>query len=130
MEERDVPQDKGMYGQWHGISYAVDKDGRYILASSAGWEPANLANQQAWEALQEEAAGIADRVRRGELSPLAYHMTLRLMDVKILSRYMGFSRFRVRRHLKARAFGKLDDATLERYAKVFGITREQLQKVP
>jgi len=119
-----------MYGQWHGISYAVDKDGRYILASSAGWEPANLANCQAWEALKEEAAGIADRVRRGELSPLAYHMTLRLMDVKILSRYMGFSRFRVRRHLKARAFGKLDAATLERYAKVFGITKEQLQKVP
>ena len=130
MEEKDVPQDRGMYGQWHGISYALDKEGRYVLASSAGWEPANLANRQAWEALEEEAAETAARVRRGELSPLAYHMILHLMDVKVLSRYVGLSRFRVRRHLKPRAFGKLDAGTLERYAKAFGITVEQLREVP
>jgi len=130
MDRKDVPQDKGINGEWHGISYAVDDDGHYVLARSAGWEPANVANRQAWELVEQEVADILDRVRKDELSPLAYHMARNLMDVKTLARYAGLSRFRVKRHLKAGTFRRLSPALVEKYARVFNMEAERLKEVP
>jgi hypothetical protein len=130
MDRKDVPQDKGIYDRWHGISYAVDDDGRYVLAHSAGWEAANIANQQAWDLVEQEIAAILDKVRKDELSPLAYHMARSLMDVRMLSRYAGLSRFRVRRHLKPPIFRRLSPPLLERYAKVFNMRVEELKEIP
>jgi hypothetical protein len=130
MEKKDVPQDKGIYGQWHGINYAVDEDGKYVLAPSAGWEPANWANRQAWDLVEQEIAGILEKVKENKLSPLAYHMARNLMDVKMLSQYTGIARWRVKRHLKPRAFRRLNPALLERYAKVLKINVEQLMEAP
>jgi hypothetical protein len=130
MEKKDVPQDKGIYGQWHGICYALDENGKYTLTPSAGWEPTNLANRQAWELLEQEIAEIIEKVKEDELSPLAYHMARNLMDVKMLSLYAGLSRWRVKRHLKPRVFRRLNPAILERYAKVFKINVEQLMEAP
>ncbi|MDR2018088.1 MAG: hypothetical protein LBQ00_04335 [Syntrophobacterales bacterium] len=130
MEKKDVSQDKGIYGQWHGISYAVNENGDYELTSTAGWEPANVANRQVWNLVQHEIEDVLNRVKNNELSPIAYHTVRCLMDVKILSRYIGFSRFTVRRHFKPHIFKRLDPAILERYARIFGITVEQLQEAP
>jgi hypothetical protein len=130
MEKKDVPQDAGIYGQWHGISYAVDENGKYMLARSAGWEPANLANKQAWEVLEEEIREIIRNVKEERMSPLAYHMARNLMDVKMLAQYAGLPRWRVKRHLKPHVFNRLDPALLEVYAKVLRITVEELRKVP
>jgi hypothetical protein len=130
MQKKDVPQDKGIYGKWHGISYAVDESGKYVLIPSAGWEPANWANRQAWDQLEQEIAEILEKVREDKLSPLAYHMARNLMDVKMLSRYTGLACWRVKRHLKSRVFRHLDPALLERYAKAFKIGTEQLMEVP
>ena len=130
MEKKDVPQDRGIYGQWHGINYAVDEDGNYALTPSAGWEPANWANRQAWDLLEQEIADIVGKVREDRLSPLAYHMARNLMDVKMLSQYAGLSRLRVRRHRRPRVFRRLKPALLERYAKIFRISVEQLMETP
>lgn len=130
MKEKDVPQDKGIYGQWHGISYAVDEDGKYVLTPSAGWEPANWANRQTWDLLEQEIAGVLEEVKEGKLSPLAYHMARNLMDVKMLSDYTGLARWRVKRHFKPLVFRRLNPAILERYAKIFKITVEQLMEAP
>lgn len=130
MDRKDVPQDKGIYGQWHGISYAVDDDGRYVLTDSSGWDPANVANRQSWEVVEQEIADILVRVRNDELSPLAYHMARNLMDVRLLSRYVGLSCFRVKRHLKPRVFRRLSPVFLERYARIFKIEVEELKEIP
>lgn len=130
MEKKDVPQDKGIYGEWHGISYAVDEEGKYVLTPSAGWEPANWANRQAWDVLEQEIAEILQKIKEDKLSPLAYHMARNLMDVKMLSQYTGIARFRVKRHLKPRTFRRLGPAVLERYAKVFKIDVGQLMETP
>jgi hypothetical protein len=130
MKTRDVPQDKGVYGEWHGINYAVDEDGKYVLSPSAGWEPANWANHQAWELVEEEIKETLEKVRQGKLSPLAYHMARSMMDVGMVARYMGIARWRVRRHLKSRPFGKLGRNLLERYAAVLRVSAEDLVKVP
>lgn len=130
MEKKDVPQDHGIYGEWHAICYVTDENGEYVRTTSSGWEPTNIANGIAWEFINEELAGVAEKVRKGELSTLAYYMKKNLMDVKMLSQYTGFAAWRVKRHLKRRVFKNLDDATLQTYAAVFNITPEQMRDIP
>ena len=126
MEKKDVPQDEGIYGQWHGVCYATDENEKYVLTRSSGWEPANTANRQAWEVIELEIAEISEKVKKGEISPIAYHMAKHLMDVKMLAKYTGLPRWRVKRHLKPQAFRRINHALLERYAKVFNIPVEEL----
>jgi hypothetical protein len=129
MEKKDVPQDEGILGHVRVVCYAIDENGVYTKSESAGWEPTNIANGIAWEFLDEELAGIREKVKKRELSPLAYHMNKNLMDLKVLSQYIGFARWRVRRHLKPRVFNDLDNQTLQRYAAIFNMTVEQLKEV-
>jgi hypothetical protein len=130
MKATEVPQDKGMLGKVRVLCYVTDDKGDYVGSQSSGWEPANVANSVAWEYINEELAQTLTRVKEGELSPLAYHMQKCLMDPKVLSGYVGFSPWRVKRHLKARPFRSLDETTLGRYAAALSMTVAQLQKVP
>ena len=131
MKVKDVPQDKGMIGD-HGteVCYAVDDDGRYKIAASLGWEPKNIANEQAWDIINRDIADAIQGIRTGKLSPLAYHMTKNLMDEGLLANYSGFYRWRVKRHLRADVFNKLKPAFLKRYADIFEISIEELETVP
>jgi hypothetical protein len=126
MKKQDVPQDQAILEQWHEMSYATDEEGRYVLAPCAGWEPANIANQQAWEVIGEQVRQVEDRVRAGKLSPLAYFMVRNQMEVKLLAKYVGLPGWQVKRHLKPAVFKKLKVSTLVEYAKVFGVTVHQL----
>ncbi len=130
MEEKDVPQDKGILGHVRVVCYATDENGSYVKTQSDGWEPTNIANNIAWEFINEELASIQEKVRKKELSPLAYYMNKNLMDVKLLSQYTGFGVWRVKRHLKPHVFNALDNKALQRYASVFNMTVEQLKEVP
>ncbi len=130
MKETDVPQDQAILGPWHEICYALDEGGRYVLAPSAGWDPANLANRQAWETIAAEVARAVSAVRRGVESPLSYHMAVQQMDVALLARYVKLSRWRVRRHLRPEIFRKLNPQLRERYAAVFRLAAADLDRLP
>ena len=130
MHIKDVPQDSGMAGDQKEVCYAVDADGRYTLASSLGWAPKNIANEQAWELIEHEVNAILVRVRTGRASPLAYHMARNLMNIKLLSRYSGFFCFQVYFHLTPRGFRRLTSIQKQRYADVFGISVDELDRIP
>lgn len=130
MRAVDVPQDSGLFGPWHEVTYAVDAQGRFVLTPSAGWEAANLANRQAWTVIHEQVEEARAAVRAGQLSPLAVWMALYQMDAALLGRYAGLWRWRVRRHLRPEVFARLDAAVLERYARVFRIPPAALRQVP
>jgi len=130
MLKRDVPQDDGLNQGQSEITYALDDDGRYVQAPSLGWEPKNIANEQAWELIRKEISSEIDLIRAGKRSPLAYHMVRNLMNVALLASYAGLTRWRVRRHLKPAGFRRLDRDMLKRYADIFGISPEDLQKFP
>ena len=129
MKTGEVPQDKGVYGKWNGICYSTDDEGQYSLIRSAGWDPVNTANKQAWEVLEQEMEEALTKVRAGELSPIAYHMVRNLMDIKLLSLYTGFSSWKVKRHMKPKVFNRLKQEYLARYAKIFRIKIEELRDV-
>ena len=130
MLKKNVPQDGGILDRWHEISYAIDDDGRYVLAPSVGWKPANIANKQAWELISKQVADVIKRIQAQELSPLAYYMVKNQMDTDLLAKYVRLSRWRVRRHLKPAVFRRLKVSILERYAKIFNVSAEQLFDVP
>jgi len=112
------------------ICYAVDHEGHYVLAQSAGWEPKNIANDQAWEVIRHQLAAVVSKIDAGKLSPLAYHMVKNQMTPGLLARYAGCSWWRVRRHLKPSGFRKLSIDMQKRYADIFDITPEALGAIP
>ena len=131
MKIDEVPQNKGMItDDLREICYAVDEKGRYMLAQSAGWEPKNIANDQAWMLIEEEVLQAIEKIKAGKLSPLAFHMAKNQMNVSLLSKYVGFNRLRVKLHLKPSIFRKLKPSVLKRYGRVFEIEVEELLKVP
>lgn len=130
MQKNEVPQDEALFDGMSEVCYAVDEAGRYVLAESAGWEPANIVNIQAWDVIRSEVAAVLSRVRAGELSPLAYQMARHQMDAKLLCGYAGLFCWQVRRHMKPGPFRKLKPAQLTRYAAIFRTSAEELTRIP
>lgn len=130
MLKTEVPQDKELFGEQSEVCYALDENGRYVLAESAGWEPANIANSQAWEAISREVVDIIAEIQAGKRSPLAYHMVANQMDEKLLAEYAGLFRWQVRRHLRPGPFNRLSAKLRERYASLFSITVDELVTIP
>lgn len=130
MKKDEVPQDEALLNGMHEVCYAVDESGRYVLAESVGWEPANIANLQAWEVIDKEVAAVHARVRAGELSPLAYQMARHQMDAKLLAGYAGLFSWQVRRHLRPETFRKISPVQLARYAVIFKISPAELCHIP
>lgn len=130
MRKKDVPQDAVILDQQSAISYAVDDQGRYVLTPSAGWNPSNLANIQAWQLIAEEIEAALIEIRSGKSSPLLFHMVRNQMDTALLARYVHLSRWRVKRHLQPKHYQKLTAELRERYAVVFRISEEALDTLP
>jgi hypothetical protein len=131
MKVDEVPQDKGMIGEYgHEVCYAVGSNGKYTLSPSLGWEAKNIVNDQAWELIAEETEKAHRLVRSGELSPIAYYQAKHQMDIGLLASYVGMARWRVKRHRRPTVFTRLPERILRRYATVFGVSVAELQTVP
>ncbi len=131
MKKDNVPQDDEniLEGKFGMLQYATDKDGNYVGIPSKGWEPENAALKQAWEVINERVEDARNQVLEGKASPLLFHMEKHLMDIKLLAEHVGFFRWTVKRHFKPTVFAKLSESTLEKYARVFNITQQQLKSV-
>lgn len=130
MQVNEVPQDpKNFKGAENlkKLMYATDKDGNYTGVVSSGWEAENAATKQAWDDVDEALADTDAKVRKGELSPIAYYMQKNLMDLSLLAKYVGKWQWQVKRHFKPSVFNKMDAALLQKYAEVFNITPEELK---
>jgi len=129
MKKEDVPQDDAnmLEGKFREPCYALDENGNYTTIGSVGWEPKNIIMQDAWDAVSERIETVKQSVIDGKLSPIAYYMEKNLMDTKILASYVGLWRFTVKKHLKMKAFEKLDNDTLSKYADTFDIELKTLK---
>ncbi|HHZ65460.1 MAG TPA: hypothetical protein EYN38_00130 [Flavobacteriales bacterium] len=132
MKEDEVPQEdenKLYEGKNRLLEYAVDKDGNYTQKHSVGFEPKNVALEQAWELIDDKVAATKKKVLAGELSTLAYHMEKNLMKPGLLAQHMGYFTWTVKRHLRPKVFAKLKLPVLEKYAHVLKVTVEQLKAI-
>jgi len=132
MKTRDVPQqpENSMLAGYQRACYAIDENGRYVVVGSVGWEVENVVNAQANEEVRRQIAEALESARRGEVSPLVYHMARRQMDLGMLAAYSGFSRLRIRWHRRPRVFARLPDTILQRYATALKIPLAELRTLP
>ncbi|AWO00738.1 hypothetical protein DLD77_03005 [Chitinophaga alhagiae] len=130
MKKDEVPQDGDNlhHGTFKQLFYAVDASGDYTPVSSVGWEPENVALGQAWEEVEHRVEATRGKVASGELSPVAFYMERTLLDLPLLARKVGKFQWQVKRHMKPAVFKNLSADMLAKYAAVFGIAAETLQK--
>ncbi len=128
MKTTDVPQDDAnmMQGKFREPVYSLDKDGNYTTVKSVGWDPKNAVMQEAWDNVNEKIEQTRQDVLAGNLSPIAYYIEKNIMDTGLVAKYMGLWKWTVKKHLKPRNFAKLNDEILEKYAKIFNISKEVL----
>jgi len=131
MKKEEVPQfDENLLNGIKEIQYAVDENGNYTEVKSPGWEPKNIALKQALNIVDEMIEDARQQVLNEEKSPVYFYMYLKQMDLTILKEETRFPKFIIKRHFKPAVFNKLSVSTLNKYTSVFGITKEQLLKVP
>lgn len=131
MKKDEVPQDGDNlhHGTFKQLFYAVDASGEYTApVSSVGWEPENVALGQAWEEVERRVAETRIKVQQGELSPVAYYMERTLLDLPLLAQKAGKFQWQVKRHMKPAVFKTLSTGMMARYATIFAIPVETLQK--
>tara|TARA_R110000851_G_scaffold74253_7_gene163924 strand:- start:7477 stop:7890 length:414 start_codon:yes stop_codon:yes gene_type:complete len=130
MKKNEVPQDKSNLesANFKELCYAVDENGEYTTELSTGWSPKTIALNNAIEALNERISASKQRVKNHKVSPLEYYMELHKMDLPILASYVGIWKWRVKRHFRPAVFKNLNNKILQKYADVFDITIEELQR--
>jgi hypothetical protein len=126
----EVPQDDSVLGDHRRACYAEDEDGRFVIVKSRGWEVERVVNQQAIREIREGIEEVRARAQRGELSPLAYHMTRCQMTPALLAANAGVWRWRVKRHLTPAGFRRCSPALLARYADALAMQAEDLTCLP
>lgn len=130
MKKKDIPQDKSALDKYtKEVCYAVDDSGKYVTELSSGWEIKADALGVAWQDIAARTEAAKAKIKNGEASPILYFMELRLMDLEIIAGYTGFWKWQVKRHLKPRVFEKLSAKKLERYARVFEVSIEDLKSM-
>jgi hypothetical protein len=129
MKKELVPQDDAGFlktGKVRDLCYAIDEKGDYTTVLSIGWEPKNDAIRQAWSEIEDQLKEIKIEIQKGIKSPIAYFMVKNAMDIKILSKYTGIPKRKIRKHIQHSGFIKLKKTELENYAKTFNIEYNQL----
>ena len=126
MKLSEVPKDDAnvMEGKTSFIQYAVDKDGKYVQEKSPGFQPQNIALEQAWDEANERISDALQEVIENKKSPIYYFMHRELMDEKILSEYMDMFKWRMKRHFKPKVFKKLESDTIQKYMEIFKLESE------
>ena len=129
MEINDIPQDNSkIFRGQRKVVYAT-QNGNYQTATSNGWETEEFATEQAVEELNQLTNEALDAVKRGEKSPLFYHMYCYRFDLPSLAQATGFWQWQIKRHFKPSVFARLSDKVLERYAEVFGVAMSTLRDI-
>lgn len=123
MKEKEVPQEKSekFEKEFGVLEYALDENGKFTTVKSYGWEPKNTVMENAWDFEKEKMEEARQLVLSDKKSPIYYHMFKALMDIKVLSGYTGFSKFKTKRHFKPSVYKKLSDSAIEKYLEAFSL---------
>jgi hypothetical protein len=128
MKKEDLPQDKSnLIDFTREVHYVKNTEGEYEQALSTGWDVKSAALDEAWEEVDRRMALAVKGFHAGEASPILYYMEKNMMDIPTLAGYAEQWSFCVRRHLKLKSFKRLSDKKLNKYAKAFRITIEELK---
>lgn len=130
MKIKEIPQDDSDLRDFtNEVCYAKNEEGKYETSLSKGWDIKKTALDAAWSDIDQQQADALAKVKNKEYSPIYYFMIKNLMDISILSQYTGFWKFTIKKHFKPNNFNKLSDLKLNKYAKAFNVTLQELKNI-
>ena len=130
MKKSEVPEDNDENYEWHKkIRYARSEDGQVIKVPSSGWSVEKDATSVAWDDINEKLEETYQAVRKGILSPLAFHMEKELLEPSLLAANLGLWTFTIKRHLKPKHFNNLSAKYLKIYTDYFELTEEEFKSI-
>jgi len=130
MQKNEVPQDPSALDNYtKDICYALDENGNYVTTTSRGWEVKSTALDVTWNDIETRIKETKQKVINGEASPILFFMELKLMDIKTLSSYTGFWKWKIKKHLRPEIFNKLPEKTLKKYSEVFDVPVDILKSM-
>lgn len=127
-EDKDKTQEPPRDERWKKaayVIYTVDAQGKYTTTLERD-DREFIISYRLSDSFHEKAAEARKRVLAGEASPIEYFMYKCLLDPAGLGQAMGIAAWRVKRHFKPEVFKKLDEGTIEAYAKIFRIAADDL----
>lgn len=125
-EDKEAPAEEKLYTYNRELFYYFDKEKGFTRAVDYQNNSNQVIIKQGWDAAEQRLSDIREKVKAGILSPIAFYMEKRLLEVPMLAAYMEIGAWRVKRHLKPKVFKKLSQATLSKYADIFEISVEML----
>jgi hypothetical protein len=131
MDINSVPQDNSStYANMKKVIYASDEEGKLTSVASSGWEVEETATKLALSDIEKSIQEAYEEVKKGDKSPLYYHMYAARMDLVVLSQATGFFQWSIKRHFKPQVFQKLSEKKLLEYCDVLGISLEEIKVLP
>lgn len=111
------------------ILYVEKEDGSYGPMQTGSYLTKNYIDDY-YEKRQRLEAGLREQVRKREISPVAYYMTLVDLSLAETAMRIGISQRKVKKHMKPENFAKISPAVLEKYAEVFNVAVNTLTELP
>ena len=131
MDINAVPQDdSSTYSNNKKAIYARDEEGNVSVVGSSGWEAEETVTKQALRDLEEHAKEAYEEVKRGEKSPLYFHMYKIRMDLQVLADSTGFFKWTIKKDFEPKKFENINEKRLAVYADAMGISEEDLKVLP
>jgi len=127
MKQINIPNEENSTLDGHQkVMYAPNANGKFQTFNYGSniEEYATKLAVEEYEILQKECL---ENIKNNISSPIEFYMYKNRMDVPTLASVVGFFQFRVKRHLKAKYFRKLNDKILQKYSDIFGITIDDLK---
>lgn len=130
MDEKDIPQDNSAVFQGQRKVVYATRNGRYVHATTTGWEAEDFATTQAVAQLVEQTERAWAAYQAGTHSLLYYLMFAYRHDEGSLARAAGVFRWQLRRHCQPAVYATLSDKVLTKYAQALQLNLAQLKQQP
>jgi hypothetical protein len=125
MKEKDLkvefkPQELILYAEKEDETYEAVKTGS--IAAKLYLDDYFMKQENLDRELRSELSA-------GKISPVYYYMLKQDIGLGDLAKRMGIRKRKLRKHFKPDGFAKLDEAMLQKYAVIFGVTVEGMRAV-
>ena len=110
------------------ILYVEKEDGTYGPLQTGSYLTKNYIDDY-YEKRNRLEASLKEQLRRREISPVAYYMTLTDLSVAETAARVGITQRKVKKHMQPGNFVKIPPAVLDRYAEVFNVSAAAMKEL-